>query len=256
MAKRDVTFQVCVPLAVILLAIGWPIPALRAQGTGLVRGVVIEMETGQSLPGVTVSLVGGSLKGGTDGSGTFQLTGVPEGRVQIRLALPGYASLVEEVEVHPGKTSILYSEMVPIVTVLDEILVAVPRNPTETSIQDTGQVVDRPPPSKVTEFLDRVAGAGVQERGGEVGSTPRVLIRGVSTLFQTSEPFVFLDGIRVSDPNTRPGSSWMFLDQLDPNTVDRVEVLKGPSASVIYGPATNSGVILIHTKRREQAPLG
>jgi TonB-dependent starch-binding outer membrane protein SusC len=115
-------------------------------------------------------------------------------------------------------------------------------------------------------FVAKIAGAMVQQNSGAPGGGMQVRLRGVTTILGNSTPLYVVDGVIVSDATipagtnavTRgvPGSitsdqenSVNRIADLNPNDIERIEILKGASASVLYGSKASNGVILITTKR-------
>jgi TonB-dependent SusC/RagA subfamily outer membrane receptor len=127
----------------------------------------------------------------------------------------------------------------------------------------------------VSDLLDgRVSGADVQRTSGTAGAGSRIRIRGQASLLANEDPIVIVDGMRynaiysssVSGPNQPvaalngaatggggvPASS--RLDDIDPNSIESIDVLKGPAASALYGSDAANGVIVIKTKRGRAGP--
>jgi len=113
-------------------------------------------------------------------------------------------------------------------------------------------------PSKgVQEALSvAVPGLQIQRASGQLGTGGVTRVRGVSSLSLASEPIIFIDGVR-SD-NTAGSNSLGFsgggdrpsrINDIDPNDIESIQVLKGPSAATLYGTEASNGVIQIITKR-------
>jgi hypothetical protein len=113
---------------------------------------------------------------------------------------------------------------------------------------------DRAAASTITELIrGRAAGLNVRESGGTVGAAPRLWIRGPSSVMLRNDPLVMVDGIRiVSDPDALTigvgGAGTSRLEDIDPNDVQRVRVLRGPAATAVYGPEAAGGAIEITTR--------
>jgi len=111
-------------------------------------------------------------------------------------------------------------------------------------------------PSKgVQEALSvAVPGLQIQRASGQLGTGGVTRVRGVSSLSLASEPIIFIDGVR-SD-NTAGSNSLGFsgggdrpsrINDIDPNDIESIQVLKGPSAATLYGTEASNGVIQIIT---------
>lgn len=113
---------------------------------------------------------------------------------------------------------------------------------------------DRAAAFTVTELVrGRAAGLNVRESGGSVGAAPRLWIRGPVSALLRNDPLVVVDGIRiVSDPDALTinvgGAGTSRLEDIDPNDVQEVRVLRGPAATALYGPEGAPGVIEIRTR--------
>jgi TonB-dependent SusC/RagA subfamily outer membrane receptor len=112
-------------------------------------------------------------------------------------------------------------------------------------------------PSLPLALQARLPGVSVTQGPGFVGSASRVWLRGPSSLL-VNEPLLIIDGARThaAEPNrgfeTRGLPS--RLEDIDPESIERVEVLRGAAAAAIYGPGSSKGVILVTTKRGRQGP--
>jgi|GEM_PF-2050420 len=121
---------------------------------------------------------------------------------------------------------------------------------------------DRAPVTTMSELLQgRVPGLSVRRTSGASGAASRIRLRGTRSAISSSTPLVIVDGLRVSaeaprwttfsSPGTTPGDEWTSpLDDLDPEDVERVEVLGGPAAAARYGTGATAGAIVITTRRR------
>src|SRR5205823_4482938 len=98
---------------------------------------------------------------------------------------------------------------------------------------------------------------------GELGNGGIIRLRGVHTLTGNTLPIIFIDGVRMMNTSGTFGNSPEYsgrasgvvpnaLDQINPNDIERVEVIKGSAASTLYGTEASNGVIQIFTKRGSQ----
>ena len=102
----------------------------------------------------------------------------------------------------------------------------------------------------------KAAGVDVTQSSGEIGTGSRIRIRGSNSVSLPNDPLVVIDGIWVNDQQQSlsagagvGGQTPSRLDDLNPDEIENVEVLKGPSASALYGSAGANGVLLITTKK-------
>jgi TonB-linked SusC/RagA family outer membrane protein len=104
-----------------------------------------------------------------------------------------------------------------------------------------------------TLLQSRVPGLHIAEGSGSVGSAPRIRIRGVASMSLSNEPLVFIDGIRADGRRNQiygvSGQEGSRLNDIAPEDIESIEVVKGPAAATLYGADASAGVINIITKR-------
>lgn len=123
--------------------------------------------------------------------------------------------------------------------------IGIPSNQTGTSTTViTRQQIQQMQPFSLTEVLAKVPGVDVV-RNGYLGSTSSIFMRGMNA----SHTLVLVDGVRMNDP-IAPDRTYSYLDQISPDAVERVEVLRGPQNS-IFGSDSMGGVINIITRQGE-----
>ncbi len=108
------------------------------------------------------------------------------------------------------------------------------------------------PVASIDEVLNgRVAGLTFSTNGGDPGSTNLITIRGVGSLIGTPNPLYVIDGVVVGkgSDNSQVMESWNPMASIDPNSIEKVAVLKDASATALYGARGANGVIVITTKR-------
>ncbi len=116
---------------------------------------------------------------------------------------------------------------------------------------DAASAVQAAPITNVNQLLSgRAEGINVTQSTGSVGSTSVVRIRGVSSISLSNDPLVFIDGVRIDNTNYFvAGGAVSSLNDIDPNSIESVEVVKGPAAATLYGADASAGVIQIITKK-------
>lgn len=242
------------------------------SGAGIVRGRVVEAKSQDPIYGVSVTVVGTSLGALTDEQGEYLILGVPPGRYVIQAAAMGYKAARQPVTVQDAVRVVadFALEVDPVtmnpmeVEVSTGSLVATERKKighatvviSEEEIQDSGA-------RDLLELLQgRAAGVASFRTGGEVGAPKHIQLRGVGSIMQDQSPLIYIDGIPVdagsSARNGRglhalgPGleqGAHIRLDELTLNAIERVEIIKGPAATTMYGTEGMNGVIQIFTKR-------
>jgi TonB-linked SusC/RagA family outer membrane protein len=120
---------------------------------------------------------------------------------------------------------------------------------------DAALTVERAPvPTAQNLLSNRVAGVVVLPGSGNLGTGGVTRIRGASSLSLSNEPLIYIDGVRVNNdpaagPNIRQGRQVSRMNDLNPEDIASIEVIKGPAAATLYGTEASSGVIQVLTKR-------
>jgi outer membrane receptor protein involved in Fe transport len=228
--------------------------AVLAQGTGGLVGAVLDATTLGPLTGASAEVVGGGLAATTDASGTLIFDAVPVGEVTLRIALPGYGTVVESFTVTNGETTFVQFHLLRIHAALDELLVQVDRGAVRQGAAEARVSGQGPTSMTAADLLQqRVPGLTVDRSSGAIGGGAKVLIRGLSSMSGSNAPAVYLDGVPIGDRSSplrgsREPQSFHVLEQIPASDVRRIRVLRGPAATARYAGAAN-GVILIETRR-------
>lgn len=206
-----------------------------------IKGKVTD-EAGAGLPGVSV-LIKGTKKGvSTNGNGEFSLS-FPQGTTVV-LVFTSVGYISQEVSV--GSRSVINVSLVPDNKALAEVVVV--GYGTQKKSDVTGSIAsindkalkEVPTSNMVSALQGRVAGLEIQRTGSTPGSGNQIRIRGERSINGSNDPLVVLDGIPFEGGN---------LNDINPNDIASVDVLKDASATAIYGSRGANGVILVTTKR-------
>jgi TonB-dependent SusC/RagA subfamily outer membrane receptor len=229
---------------------------VQAQATGTVRGRVVAANSQQPLAGVQVSIPGTGRGTLTGNAGEFLIVGVPVGPQTVRAQMLGYTTQEGEVTVSEGQASRLDFELASAAIALDEIVVT--GAGVATQKKALGQSVasvnsdefETAPITNMTDALTgRVAGL-VAGAAGETGQGAPIRLRGTVSLSQRNGPLIYVDGVRVDNRmNEFASIATSPLNNINPESIERVEVLKGAAAATLYGTEASAGVIQIFTKR-------
>jgi TonB-linked SusC/RagA family outer membrane protein len=238
------------------------IQPVQAQQT--VAGVVLEAAARRPLVGAQVLVEGTRTGALTDNRGRFAIPGLSGTQVTLRVVLIGYRELREVVQV--GRTDLVLTMSESAVS-LDQIIVTgTPQQQLKRALGNSvGKVnvaamVEVAPPPTVHKLLSSVPGVTIQSGGGDVGAGAMARVRGASSLTLSSEPLVYVDGVRSTNTiNTGPGIDSRFapsrINDIDPDEIESIEIIKGPAAATLYGTEASNGVVNIITKRgRAGAP--
>jgi TonB-linked SusC/RagA family outer membrane protein len=233
----------------------------RAQA-GTVSGTIVDAKSGLPLPDVTIAVAGTQLGARSGTRGEFRLTNVPGSTARLRATRIGYqaASLDARVGGPPVRL-----EMAELAIKLDAVVVTGTAGEVQT--RTLGNAVGRlevknslaisGPPVKLQDMLSAsIPGVRIMRASGNIGSGGTTRIRGSGSLSLSNEPLIYIDGVRSN--NQANAFSFAFnggqeqpsrINDLNPEEIESIEVLKGPSAATIYGTEASNGVIQIITKR-------
>ena len=241
-------------------------PAAQAQ-TGQITGTVTNAQSGAPLGEVQVYIVDGELGTLSRADGRFLILNVPAGTYDVSAQRIGYGVLTQSVTVSAGATATLNFTLATQALGLDEIVVtgtagAARRREVGNAIAqvNVSDLAERP--TSVSDLLTGAApGIDITGGSGEAGQGKQIRLRGNSSVSMTNQPIIYIDGIRmrsealpiVNSLETGSGRgarvSVSPLDAINPNDIDRIEIIKGSAATTLYGTEASAGVIQVFTKR-------
>jgi len=211
-----------------------------------IRGTVTDASDGTPLPGVNITVQGMPSVGTTTNiDGEYSLD-VPEGQNVLLFSFVGFVA--QEIEINDRE--VIDVELQPDIQLLEDVVVV--GYGTQERRQITGSVSSvkeedfvRGNVNNAEELIQgKVAGLQIVTEGGNPNQRQTIRLRGISTVSSSGEPLIVVDGII--------GAS---LENIDPNDIESIDVLKDASASAIYGTRGAAGVILITTKRAESGRI-
>lgn len=248
-------------LSVVVLATSiFATSIARAQTGGVVTGRVVDQASKAPLAGARVSVAGTALTVLTNADGRFRLTGVREGQQTLRVYQIGYSAATRSVTVSGGGPTDVVVELVLTPFTLDEIVTTATGEESRRSIGNAVSTFDATnvvATSSVTNLADVISAKipGVNVFGNNLtGGGQRIRIRGNTSLSLSNNPIYVVDGVRVwSDVNSSSigigGTNPSRVNDLNPEDIESIEVVRGPSASTLYGTDAANGVIVIKTRR-------
>ena len=236
MTKRFVTI-----VAILVL-----LPLFALAQTKTVKGVIFEEETGQPLPGATVSIEGTTRGVITDLDGSFEISGVkPEDKLKIEF----FGKETEVVPVGDRKNF-----MVKLHDLANELegttIVAFGKQKKESvigSISTIDVATLKVPSSNLTTALaGNVAGVIAYQRSGEPGQdNADFFVRGITTFGANTSPLILIDNIELTTTD---------LARLQPDDIESFSIMKDATATALYGARGANGVIYVTTKRGQEGP--
>lgn len=233
-----------------------------AQERGVITGTVVDQATQRPLVGAQITIAGTQLGTITNQQGGFTITNVPAGTREVRASLIGFSAATRTVTVPAGGTA--RTEFVLAQTAVQIDALVVTATGQERRARELGNVVgninvaEQVPLATVSTFSQviqaRSPGVTVLQSSGTSGTGSRIRIRGSNSISLSNSPLLVIDGVRI---NNNPESFQLWaggqtisrLDDLNPEDIASIEILKGPAASALYGTAAANGVIQVTTRR-------
>ncbi|QNF33684.1 SusC/RagA family TonB-linked outer membrane protein [Adhaeribacter swui] len=230
-----------------------------------ITGKVTDGSTSQGLPGVTVVVKGTQVGTATNADGNYSLT-VPASGTTLVFSFIGYTTTERPI----GNSNTIDVNLATDVTQLNEVVVTAlgverEKRTLGYAAQNVApeQILTSREPNIVNALAGKVAGVQINNSGGQAGSSSRIVIRGNTSLTGNNQPLFVVDGIPIDNSTNRgigeATESALFSGyagnrgiDIDPNIIENVTVLKGASATALYGSRGAFGVILITTKKGQK----
>ncbi|MGH7720723.1 MAG: TonB-dependent receptor plug domain-containing protein, partial [Gemmatimonadaceae bacterium] len=247
-------------------------PAQAMPAAGTITGRVTDATTGLGVPGAQLLVAETELSRVSDDDGRYTIPGVPAGVRRLSVRRLGYQAEAREVTVSDGESITADFTLAPAATRLTEVVTTVTGDQRRLelgnalarvqadSIAANAQVRNLP------ELISgRAPGVLVFFPNGLVGQAPRIRIRGTNSLTVRNDPLVIVDGARV-DNSPAVFSTYSLqsifavtpqsgrLSDLNPDEIESIEIVKGPSAATLYGTDAANGVVVVTTKRGRPGP--
>ena len=227
---------------------------------GRISGTVTDQLNSSPLPAARIQLGATNRFATSNRDGHYVFTGVAPGTYRLHASAIGFASMTVTVQVADTAVTADFGLTRSPIT-LDEIQAS----PTgEQRSRESGTPVGRVNSDSITAnqtmrdigdlLSGRVSGVTVMQSGGSVGTGTRIRIRGQSSISLSNEPVYYVDGVKVESGDNSlsvgtGGQAPSRIDDIDPNDISDVEIIKGPAAATLYGTQAANGVVRITTKR-------
>ncbi len=240
----------------------WAAAASAAQAQqGTIAGAVTDRVAGTPLAGVRISLVGTNRSTLTNQEGRYTLAGIQVGTYQVQASFIGYGAATNTASVTAGGIETVDFGLKAVAVSLDALVVTATgeqRGREVANVVTNINAAQRVSEAPVTNFGDLLTGqtANVQvlPSAGTVGAGTRIRIRGLNSLSLSNEPIYYVDGVRIESGSNSlsvgtGGQAFSRINDINPEEIESVEIVKGPSAATLYGTQAANGVIRITTKR-------
>lgn len=240
-----------------------------AQEQRRITGRVTATGTGEALANAAVNVVGTAIGTYTAEDGSFQLL-VPQGDVSVLVRRVGFKRSTTRVPA--GQSDVAVALERDVLELEAQVITGVATAVSSVNAANavavvTSEQLNRVPAQTVDNALQgKVSGAVISQNNGAPGGGTQIQLRGVSSFNASFQPLYVVDGIIVdnsqiangitaitqSSRQNNPSSQDQRVNRaadLNPNDIESIQILKGPSASSIYGSKGTNGVIIITTKR-------
>ncbi|WP_338793113.1 SusC/RagA family TonB-linked outer membrane protein [Bernardetia sp. MNP-M8] len=220
-----------------------------------ITGTVIDAVQG-GLPGATVQVKGTNTGTTTDLEGKYSIT-VPEGSEILVFRFVGYTTKEETID-NRTTIDVTLAEDILGEVIITAIGIAKEKKALGYAVQDISgsELIKAPDGNALNNMSGKLAGVQVINTSGTVGGPTNVIIRGMSSVNGNNQPLYVIDGIPINNStfrgttNTRDGAAvGNAAIDINPNDIESMSVLKGPSATALYGSRAANGVIIITTKK-------
>lgn len=235
--------------ALALVACQHRVAKTEVQDSGAIVGAVTDRATGAPITGASVVVEDAHRSAITGSDGTYRLNGIEPGTHTVLARYIGYGSQAASVVVVDGEEARADFELEKSVQRLDDVVTTGTVVPTEVRAIPspvtviTAEEIERLRPRTTNELFRQMVPSGVAWDLGAFPTQTPMSVRGGSTLQgSTGTLKVFIDGIEVSDQSRAA---------VDPNSIERIEVVRGPQAASLYGSDAIGGVVQVFTKKGE-----
>ena len=243
--------KLCLSVLVLFLCSAFMYAQKTISGT-------ISDNNGFPLPGVNVVVKGTATGTATDFDGNFSLD-VENGAV-LEVSYIGYKT----VEITVGDQTTINIALEEDAESLDEVVInalgfEVKTDKLGSAVSSVkAEAMTRSGETSVANAIQgKMAGVNITRSTGDPGAGSNIRVRGANTITGSTQPLIIIDGIPISNSNTSGGGSdstgngtsqQSRLNDINPNDIETLQVLKGASAAALWGSRASNGVVIITTK--------
>ncbi len=241
---------------------------LTAQAQVRITGKVSDA-SGNGIPGITVAIKNTTIATSTDATGNYELNpNLRPGNYILEISGVGFKTINQGLQITTASDYTANASLSGDILGLDEVVVTGTLGRTtkrevgnSISTVSSRQLQNTGAANLSAMLSGKVMGAQVTQNSGDPASGISIKLRGVGSIFGSSEPLYMIDGVIVDNSSAnvinlsadaqgaRIQSGTNRLVDINPNDIDRIEVINGAAASAIYGSRASNGVVQIFTKR-------
>lgn len=235
-----------------------------------ISGKVVDELSGSALSNVSVRIKDTRIGGVSDNNGNFSIN-APKLPATILFTMVGFED--QEVQVSAASNNLVIKMQENMNNTLNEVVVtglasSIKRKNLANAVSSVNAAeltgVTKPQTTDAALY-GKVTGANIRSNSGAPGGGMSIQLRGLSSLVGASQPLIILDGVYVNNSTQSTGRATVNgagnstqddgsnrLADINPDEIENIEILKGPSAAAIYGTRANAGVIIITTKKGKE----
>ncbi|MBX6363830.1 MAG: SusC/RagA family TonB-linked outer membrane protein [Gemmatimonadetes bacterium] len=233
-------------------------PAFAQRAT--VTGRVVDATNGQPVAAAQVMVVGTNLAAQTNSDGVFTIRGVAPGSLTLRALRLGYTEEDQRVTIAAGQSATANFTLHPAPVTIAPVVTTATGQQRRIEVGNSvanvnaAEITETKAVSDMADLLTSRAAGVLVVPGTQTGAGVRVRIRGLSSLSLSNNPIYVIDGIRVEGTTgslslSVGGTTPARINDINPEEIESIEVVRGPSASTLYGTDAANGVIVITTKK-------
>ena len=233
-------------------------PAQLVAQSRVIKGLVTSGDDNGGVPGVNVVIKGTNIGASTNADGAYSIT-IPDNLLKNGVLVYSFIGL-KTAEVPIGNQSSIAIRLQHDETSLDEVIVSAlgfkenadKRGATASKIE-AKDIVRSGETGVINGMSGKAAGVQITRSAGDPGAGSYIQIRGQNTITGSTQPLVIVDGIPISNSTLGSGAAGVTqqsrLNDINPEDIATLQVLKGASAAALWGSRAANGVIVITTKK-------
>ncbi len=242
--------------------------AAQQTSTGALTVRVTDAANQRPIEAARVFLVGTNFGGQTSPDGRLLLRTLAPGNYTVRVLRVGYTEQSRPVSIVAGRTQDLEVSLAAAAVNLAAVVTTATGEQRRIEIGnataniDVAKVTEAAPVGNMNDLLNSRAPGVTVTSGTQTGTGARIRVRGMNSVSLNNEPIWIIDGIRMTSNNASfstptgngaggntGGNNPSRVGDLNPEEIESIEIVKGPSAATLYGTDAANGVILVTTKK-------